>query len=544
MSIKVRQSIFTLVILLGAGWWLPPSTTAQDAPPNLLVNGDLESPYLFQDIATRTVPQGWNLWIGAGAPDAIPNTAEPQVRSGAVSWHIRQDGEAFTAAGYQTVTGITPGNRLRLSAFGWVFTCDDPDNRCVSAEPPYFQSTPTAGAALRVGIDPTGGVDPLAATVQWSAPVAPYDQWVEMHVTATAQSDSVTVFLFMTQANGLALNNVYWDSASLVVTDEPDTGSDEVPFVVPQGVQPDGSIIHIIQAGDTLWSIAYAYIDYGVTVESIAALNEGITPRTRFLQQGQPLLILPPGSVDPVSGQLVSAASSPQPQPTPTATTRSTMPAAAAPTGSPEPSLIPSPTASPTAPPTPTPTVTPTPQPTATIPDALVARTGALCVAAYEDENQNGRRDPEEGPLAGLQIVITGTDSSEQLVSDEMTDPLCVDMPPATYDVLAMPPGGFGLTTPDVLRVTVMASRRVSVAFGAAAGHIPPTVSAAATNPTAEPAEPGVVAPLIAIEATDDEAGDTVLDTLYENSGLIVLALAGLIGVGSALALLAVRRPR
>jgi len=134
MSIKVRQSIFTLVILLGAGWWLPPSTTAQDAPPNLLVNGDLESPYLFQDIVTRTVPQGWNLWIGAGVPDAIPNTAEPQVRSGAVSWHIRQDGEAFTAAGYQTVTGITPGDRLRLSAFGWVFTCDDPDNRCVSAE--------------------------------------------------------------------------------------------------------------------------------------------------------------------------------------------------------------------------------------------------------------------------------------------------------------------------------------------------------------------------------------------------------------------------
>jgi hypothetical protein len=60
-----------------------------------------------------------------------------------------------------------------------------------------------------------------------------------------------------------------------------------------------------VQAGDTLSSIAYAYTEYGVTVESIAALNEGIETNTRFLQLGQEIMILAPGSVDPVTGQPV-----------------------------------------------------------------------------------------------------------------------------------------------------------------------------------------------------------------------------------------------
>ena len=59
-----------LVVALVAGgmWsWSRATVMAQDNQ-NLLTNGSLERPYYGQGASTRTVPQGWNLWVGAGAP--------------------------------------------------------------------------------------------------------------------------------------------------------------------------------------------------------------------------------------------------------------------------------------------------------------------------------------------------------------------------------------------------------------------------------------------------------------------------------------------
>jgi hypothetical protein len=160
---------------------------------------------------------------------------------------------------------------------------------------------------LKVGIDPTGGTDPNSANVQWSASASPYDQWAQMSVSATATGDAVTVFLYMSQAKGLALNNVYWDKISLVRSASAPAATPTpqyAPFVVPQSVRPDGSVVHVVQAGDTLSAIVYAYREYNVTAESIAALNTGLKPNTRVLQIGQEIVILPPGSVDPTTGKL------------------------------------------------------------------------------------------------------------------------------------------------------------------------------------------------------------------------------------------------
>ncbi len=310
-ALKLLMGILLVSALLAALLSRPDLSAAQETPPpppaNLLKNGSLETPYYGQGPQTRTVPNGWNLWISTGEPNALPHNDPIQVLDGTVAWSIKQSGAVFTAAGYQQVT-VNPGDNLRASAWGWVFTCNDAIKSCAITEPPYHRSDPTAGAALRVGIDPAGGTDPAAAGVQWSAALAPYDQWVEMSVTAAAQGSTVTVFLYMTQAQGLVLNEVYWDNASLMIaaagTTTADTGG-EVPYVVPQGVRPDGSIVHVVQTGDTLWSIAYAYIDYNVTVEFIAELN-GLKANTRILQPGQELKILPPGSVDPLTGQPVT----------------------------------------------------------------------------------------------------------------------------------------------------------------------------------------------------------------------------------------------
>jgi|SRR5690554_6568181 len=318
---KVRVlGLVALVLALLGGALISPDEPA-GAQTNLLVNGGMERPYQGQGAATRTAPNGWNLWVGAGAPEAFPHTDPLQVIDGEVSWNVKQGDGAFTAAGYQRVGGLAPGTRLRFSAHAWLYTCNDREYSCVIPDYPYRRSDPSAGASVRIGIDPTGGTDPNSASIVWSGSVAPYDQWAIPSVVAESQGDAVTVFLYMTQAQGLALNNVYWDAAQLVNTDEPvtpggsgGTGGEggeapapppvqEAPFVVPQGTRPDGSIVHIIQEGDTLSSIAYAYAEHGVTRESIAELNEGIQPNTPLLVPGQELIILGPGSIDPLTGR-------------------------------------------------------------------------------------------------------------------------------------------------------------------------------------------------------------------------------------------------
>lgn len=303
----------TLALLVGALIWASGLASAQT---NLLVNGGMENPYLGQGAPTRTAPNGWSLWVGAGAPEAFPHTDPLQVIDGAASWNIKQGDGVFTAAGYQRVGGLSAGTRLRFSASAWLYTCNDRVNSCIIPDPPYRRSDPSAGASVKVGIDPAGGTDPMSPNVVWSGGAAPYDQWATPSVVAEARGDAVTVFVFATQAAGLAMNNVYWDNAQLVRTDEAPTAGgapgaaapppppvQEAPFVMAQSIRPDGSIVHIIQQGDTLYGIAYAYSQYGVTRESIAALNEGMRPNTALLVPGSELMILPPGSVDPLTGR-------------------------------------------------------------------------------------------------------------------------------------------------------------------------------------------------------------------------------------------------
>ncbi len=303
-----------LVALVAGGVASPRGAFAQDNP-NLLTNGSLENPYYGQAAATQTAPQGWTLWVGAGSPEAFPHNDPVQVLNGSVSWNIHQGYVAFTVAGYQRVSGLSQGDALELSAYGWAYTCNDTTTSCVIPEAPYRRSDTAAGVSMKVGIDPTGGTDPYAGTVQWSGAAAPYDQWARMAVSAAAQGDTVTVFLFATQQAGLALNNVYWDNASLVRTNGVTVNASGTPvaaapeqqavFSAAQPPQADGSIVHTVQQGDTLSGIAYAYSQYGVTIQTIAELDPVIEPNTRFLTVGQKIQILPPGSVDPETGELL-----------------------------------------------------------------------------------------------------------------------------------------------------------------------------------------------------------------------------------------------
>jgi LysM repeat protein len=119
----------------------------------------------------------------------------------------------------------------------------------------------------------------------------------------------------------MLLNHVYWDNVSL----RAGVGSGgaavptvrrDVPFVTPQGAQPDGSIIHVVQEGDTLASIAVAY---GITLTELRRLNN-IPPEEFVIRIGQRLIIKTPAPN--VTYIVVTATPTPDPNlsPTPTAT--------------------------------------------------------------------------------------------------------------------------------------------------------------------------------------------------------------------------------
>lgn len=574
----LRYRYFMTIALLAAVvmGWLPRQPAAAQGT-NLLANASLERPYYGQGAPTRTAPQGWNLWVGAGAPDAVPYTDRSRVRDGEASWQIKQPGAAFTAAAFQRVEGVTPGETLRAQVYAWLFACGNAQTGCVTTQPPYVQSDRSAGAVVRIGIDPTGGTDPTSGAIVWSADGSPYDGWGALTVAAAAGGEAVTVFVYMSQAAGLALNEVFLDQASLVRTS--DLSAEpvvEVPFVVPQGVRPDGSIVHVVQEGDTLSSIAYAYFDdYGVTLASIAELNN-LKINTRFLRIGQEIVILPPGSVDPQTGRRLQPGERITPTPAQTTTAQSTpeptevvteeateavteeaepiptVPAETQPLPGPgSAAAVPAQTEEPTEESTPEPTeepteaLTPEPEPTAQAVAAapeLLATEGTLCITVYQDDNLNGMWDSAESILTGGQVV-TAEPGSVQNIMDYVEGPLCIDLAPGWYEVGALLPEGFGSTSVDSLTVRLASGRRVDVAFGGAEGYTPPAIPEGEVgDDIVEAAPPGAVAPMVEMPVEQD--GDrSTLDQLYDNSGLIVLATAGVFAVGSAVGLLLTRRP-
>ena len=67
-----------------------------------------------------------------------------------------------------------------------------------------------------VGIDPTGGDNPLADTVVWSEPRFNYNGYVApLEVTAVASSSTITVFLCSETLWSFKHNDAYWDDAVL-----------------------------------------------------------------------------------------------------------------------------------------------------------------------------------------------------------------------------------------------------------------------------------------------------------------------------------------
>jgi hypothetical protein len=457
---------------------VPLAVTA--SPPqqgdNLLRNPSFEGPYsAWNAIPQIQMPGDWTPWWAQPAegdpdwknqrPEWKPAEAEyypNRVHSGerALQWH--KSYATFLSGAYQQVN-VPENAQLRFSAYGQAWSCDN-WNSC-----PDATSHDPANMAMRIGIDPTGGTSPWAASVVWSGWGNPLDAWGYFAVEATAQGSVVTVFLYSNPDWPKQNQDVYYDDASLVVIGDappPAPAPDEsqpaavVAEAPPAPVatatpRPDGSIVHVVQAGDTAWAIAARY---GISIDELYAQND----IGSFLYEGDELVIRPATS-EPSSEPVVEAAAE----------------VGAAAGGGVEPAE------NTEAPEGQDVTAVEESEPVAVAEEAVAEpeemKGGMICVTAFHDQNGNGLREGSEGLLAGITFAIL---NGQQEIGDYMTDgasePYCFSgLFPGSYQVAEKQMEGWTTTTLAAWGVSLHEGDTVNLEFGNVKSQVSGTADSA-----------------------------------------------------------------
>jgi murein DD-endopeptidase MepM/ murein hydrolase activator NlpD len=434
---RTLRLISTLLLFMGIGL----AATGGEQPVsadegNLLTNPSFEGEYTIYipsgghpDCPTGAcntvqLPAGWQPWWvkerpSDGNPEYKPAEApfSNRVHSGARAAQYFTFYRTHKAGYYQQVS--VPNNAVvRFTIWGqaWMTESDS----AVSEHPVPIN--------MRIGIDPTGGANVYNPAIVWSGFQQPFDEYQPFAVEARAQGDRVTVFTFSapdtnpyTSEYGMKHVNAYWDTAALVVVGAgsapapapPPSGGDNTGGSIPAAPAPaapmpvgptptpdaEGDIYHVVQSGDSMWSIAARA---GITLDQLLELNN--LSRESFIQAGQQLLLgrvePPPASVEEEEEESEMAVSrmqeAEQPEPAPTL-------------------------------PPPTPTVVPTPE----------VKGGDICLKAFDDLNRNGMHDPGESLRASVVFTIAdGATVHSNYVTDGVSEPTCIQgLPAGSYRI-------------------------------------------------------------------------------------------------------------
>ena len=253
--------------------------------------------------------------------------------------------------------------------------------------------------------------------------------------------------------------------------------------------QEDGDLVHTVDAGDTLISIASAY---GVTLDQLLSLN-GLDPDA-ILPIGRRLIVIPDAGQsedDDEPDEVVNADEG------------------AVDTASVE--GLPS---------------APVVEADAPMMDPADVRP-QLCVGIFVDDNQNGMRDPGEALLKDGLVLLLDGNGAERLRYTTVgeSEPYCLrDLDPQVLQIEGVAPAGYGLTTSANLHLDLHDGSVVQVEFGAKQG-LESSVYPAPDSP-----------------ATDEtQSGDSETALLRELSGLFVLALAGFVLVSGMIVAIVLR---
>lgn len=226
-----------MVILIWLCLALVAPPVAQAQGPNLLYNPSFEGEYVvFPGRDNIRTAAGWTPFWREGGPEEVSQgyRLAPEfkaawrhdypgnrVRSGDLAQQFFHSWGTFEGGVYQQVSNIQVGSRLRLEMWVMAWSCDRAEKgNCEGAT-----SGDPSPMRLRIGIDPTGGVDAFNPAVVWSQEMDPYDSWHHAAVEAVARSSQVTVFAYSHPVYRSQNNDVYVDDASLVVVAPPPTAT-------------------------------------------------------------------------------------------------------------------------------------------------------------------------------------------------------------------------------------------------------------------------------------------------------------------------------
>lgn len=537
MDRKLKATIALLVLALTLFGLFSPSMVRasevqsplnQEAGVNLLVNPGLEGIGRPSDSSTPNhgnwtrdtytgaqygeifTPEGWVTWWSESddfkRPECkvIPN--EPPFNGTPSRIHQGYySGLCFTFFGkqnagyYQVVRNIPAGSVVEGSFYAHAWSCgqDDPPLSCGDEHGFYF----------RVGIDPNGGTDPFSGNIVWSSPYYHYDNFGMVGPVQATVGASGAATLFV-QAYGkwpLKHNDAYMDSASLKMV-TPATPATETPPPPPPTSEtpsteeassepaatptrrPDGSIVHTVAAGDTLFGIA---IEYGVDVDQIYQLN-GLDSSS-LLMIGQEIVVSTTGG---------SAAPAPTATPTTSEPAETeTTPEVVSPTATPANEMGSGPVAPPPA------------------------GKASVCVVAFHDANEDMFRqdDGSEMLLPNAELnLLAQSGPVDSYTTDGISEPWCFEsLDPGTYILRHSPPAGYVLTDGGQWNLNL------------SDGEVENVEIAYKRDPDA--GEPGAISDPGETEGpteepTEDEEGRSgvtnVLNVVLRVSGFIVLALA------------------
>jgi LysM repeat protein len=508
------------------------------AQSNLLTNPGFEGGYFNQDgIPEIAVPNGWRMhWLdgqpfnGSNGNAARPETvvwnikdapADEQTlffKDGSYAFKIFKGWAPVYAALSQDVTGLEVGRKYRLAAPIFIDIVESYEGR---KRPP----TKLDSGQVRLGAGATGVGWRDEANIQYSGwwtagNISPFYQAYPIFLhDFVATSPNMTVWVEMGSIDPYINNGFFVDGLSLTALDEvvpsvssgapssavPSSGGGAVVAVAGPTAPPaptatpraDGAVVHVVQAGDSYWSLAIQYAaTMGLTAEEALTAIPELNNNPAFINPGDELIIVPPG-----------AAAAPEPEVTPTeeGAAESTEEPIEEPTAESEVATEP-------------------------IDDAVAGSqtTNGVCVIVYEDKDGDAVYFIEnENLLADAAVTLYQDGSSKaSYVTDGINEPFCFEnLATGTYQVQVYPPAGYQATTAESWAVAVAEGVIIPVAFGLA----PAPQEVAAVSPTEETDAAAETAETASME------GETAV---AEESGGGLGSISGLLLIGAAVVVL------
>lgn len=414
---------------------------------------------------TAQMPAGWTPWwvsqqpgdenwynrMPEWKPATMPFAS--RIFSGSRAMQYFTFGGTHTAGSYQQVS--VPANaNLTFTVWGMAWSTGKSWDGEFSDVQYSAEPTPVN---MKIGIDPTGGTNPFSPNIVWSGSANPYDSYIQFSLSTQAQGDTVTVFMYSRPEELRKHNDIYWDAASLVadgggapapapaVGAAPSGGGQAagavqsfaaavVPTATPDA---EGVIYSVVGANDSLWSIA---AKAGITLDDILSYNN--LTKDDFVIAGDRLII---GFGEPGGGEPEADV----------AEAEDTAIADAAEGGTEA-----------EAPPEPAPLPTPTPEPES------AGMGGRICLAAFNDVNQNAYQDSAEPLLANVAFTVTsGNSVVSNYISDGVSEPYCITgLDAGVYQIARSVADDEQLTTDSSWTVALTEDGAVALAFGSVRG--------------------------------------------------------------------------